>query len=210
MSGLNAALFALRARDLDGQGQLIDLSMQEVALSIAPETGVPLFLDDMFHRTRSGNRRILARPWGHYRCLDGFVSTLVLQPTHWINAAQWISEETGNDMFTEEAFRDLTVRAEINDLIDEWFEMVTVTKTKLEVFAEGQRRGVPVTPLNTIADLLSDPHLEATGFFDFAEHPVLGTYKRPGAPFRVNHSWWSLGRAPLLGEHTAEVLAEWG
>ena len=156
------------------------------------------------------NRRILARPWGHYRCLDGFVSTLVLQPTHWINVAQWISEETGNDMFTEEAFRDLTVRAEINDLIDEWFEMVTVTKTKLEVFAEGQRRGVPVTPLNTIADLLSDPHLEATGFFDFAEHPVLGTYKRPGAPFRVNHSWWSLGRAPLLGEHTAEVLAEWG
>jgi formyl-CoA transferase len=211
LSALNAAasvLLALRARDQDpeGLGQLVDLSLQECALGISPESGAPLFLDDLVHRDRPGNRRDLTRPFGLYPCQDGFVSFLVLQPAHWQAMATWILDVTGNDALLEEAFADIIVRREASEFVDEWVEAVTTTSTKLELFVEAQRRGIPCTPVNTIADLDTDPHLDAARFFETVEHPAIGQVRRPGPPFRFNHPFWSLGRAPLLGEHTAEVL----
>jgi crotonobetainyl-CoA:carnitine CoA-transferase CaiB-like acyl-CoA transferase len=211
LSALNTAasvMLALRARarNDDGMGQLIDISMQECCLAISPETGAPLFLDDLVHRNRLGNRRDVSSPFGLYPCKDGHVSFLVLQPAHWLAMATWIQEATGNDIFLEEMFYDIAVRAQTKDLVDEWTEAVTKDLTKLELFQEGQRRGIPVTPVNTMADLTVDPHLQAVNFFEATEHPKLGSFRRPGAPFRDNHGWWSLSRAPLLGEHTAEVL----
>ena len=211
-SALNAAasaLLALRARSQhpEGRGQLIDLSMQECCVAISPESGAPVYLDDLVHRARPGNRRDLTRPFGLYPCKDGFVSFLVLQPAHWKAMSQWILDATGNDIFLDETFADVVVRREAMELVDEWTEAVTLPLTKLEVFTEGQRRGIPCTPVNTVADLTVDPHLESTGFFEPSSHPALGEFRRPAAPFRDNHGWWSLRRAPLLGEHTAEVLS---
>jgi crotonobetainyl-CoA:carnitine CoA-transferase CaiB-like acyl-CoA transferase len=55
--------------------------------------------------------------------------------------------------------------------------------------------------VTTVADLRSDPHLEAAGFWRDDEHPTLGTVPGPGAAFRVNHDWWRFACAPRLGEH---------
>ncbi|MEA3216965.1 MAG: benzylsuccinate CoA-transferase BbsE subunit [Acidimicrobiia bacterium] len=211
LAALNTAasvMLALRARAAhpEGKGQLVDISMQECCLAISPETGAPLFLDDLVHRNRLGNRRDVSSPFGLYPCKDGHVSFLVLQPAHWLAMATWIQDVTGNDIFLEETFYDIAMRAQTKDLVDEWTEAVTKEFTKLELFQEGQRRGIPVTPVNTVADLAVDPHLEAVSFFEPTDHPKLGPFLRPGAPFRDNHGWWSLSRAPLLGEHTAEVL----
>ena len=208
-TALNAtvgALMALRARRTTGEGQQIDLSIQEVALAIAPETGVPVFLDDRVHRERSGNRRLLSRPFGIYPCADGYVSILVLMPRHWTAMAEWVHEVTGNESIIEPVFEDVAVRGETMELIDEWTEELTTQLTALEVFQEGQRRGIPITPVSTVAGLRSDPHLEATGFWEEVELPGGGTSPVPGPPFRTNADWWQLGRAPRLGEHTAEVL----
>jgi crotonobetainyl-CoA:carnitine CoA-transferase CaiB-like acyl-CoA transferase len=211
LSALNAAasvLLALRARagHPAGHGQLVDLSIQECCVAISPESGAPLYLDDLVHRARPGNRRDLTRPFGLYPCKDGYVSFLVLQPAHWRAMSQWIFDATGNDVFLDETFTDLVVRREAMEFVDEWTEAVTLPLTKLEVFVEGQRRGIPCTPVNTVADLLVDPHLASTGFFEASEHPAIGSFRRPGPPFRDNHGWWSLDRAPLLGEHSAEIL----
>ena len=203
---LNAALLALRARRRTGRGQIVDLSMQECCLSLAPETGLSLFLDDRVPRGRPGNRRAVTRPWGLYPCADGYVSFLVLQPAHWHAMASWIAEATGMDAVLDPAFEDMRVRWEVADFIDEMTEALTRPRTKLDVFTEGQRRGIPVTPVNTVADLRSDPHLRSAGFWRDEEHPVLGHLTGPGAPFRVNHDWWHWASAPRLGEHTAAVL----
>jgi crotonobetainyl-CoA:carnitine CoA-transferase CaiB-like acyl-CoA transferase len=58
----------------------------------------------------------------------------------------------------------------------------------------------------TIADLLDDPHLAERGFFVEVEHPTAGTLRYPGPPWRMSESEWQTGRAPLLGEHNAEIL----
>ena len=204
---VNAAMLARRAVRRTGRGQVVDLSMQECCLALAPETGVALFLDDGIHRARPGNRRNVTRPWGLYPCADGFVSFLVLQPAHWRSMAEWIAETTGMDGVLDEVFMDLHVRWEVSDFIDECTEQLTLPRTKLDLFVEGQRRGIPITPVNTIADLCNDPHLRQAGFWRQEQHPTLGTITTPGAPFRVDHDWWHWASAPALGEHTAAVLS---
>jgi len=200
---VNGAMLALRGVRTSGRGQVVDVSMQECCLSLAPETGVSLFLDDGLHRARPGNRRNVTRPWGLYPCADGFVSFLVLQPAHWRAMAEWIAEATGMDGVLDEVFVDLHVRWEVSDFIDECTEQLTRPRTKLDLFVEGQRRGIPITPVNTIADLANDPHLRQSGFWREDRHPVLGTVHTPGAPFRVDHDWWHWASAPTLGQHAA-------
>ena len=208
-AALNAAigaLLGLRGRRVTGRGQLVDLSIQETTLALTPEIGVPVFLDDRVHRARSGNRRTLTRPFGVYPCSDGYISILVIMPHHWTAVAAWIHEVTGNESVIDPVFADSAVRGDTMELIDEWFEELTLQKTGLEMFLEGQGRGIPITPVSTIAGLRSDPHLEATGFWQETELPAGGTVAIPGAPFRTNADWWLTARAPRLGEHTEEVL----
>jgi crotonobetainyl-CoA:carnitine CoA-transferase CaiB-like acyl-CoA transferase len=200
-------MLALRARRRSGRGQVVDVSMQECCLALAPETGVALFLDDGVHRSRPGNRRAVTRPWGLYPCSDGFVSFLIIQPAHWRAMAAWIADATGMDAVLDDVFLDMRVRWEVSDFIDDVTEQLTRQSTKLDLFVEGQRRGIPITPVNTVADLVNDPHLRSAGFWRDDENPVLGTLRGPGAPFRVDHDWWRWASAPQLGEHTADELA---
>jgi crotonobetainyl-CoA:carnitine CoA-transferase CaiB-like acyl-CoA transferase len=208
LNAVTAAMLALRARRRTGHGQIVDLSVQECLLAVAPETGVPLYLDDQVPRPRAGNRRPVTSPFGIFPCRDGFVAMLVLQPAHWRAMAAWIAEECDNEGVLDEVFSDMTVRNEASDAVDAWTEALTVKHSKLELFLEAQRRGIPLTPVNTVADLRADPHLQAAGWWREEHHPHLGSYPVPGAPFRTNHDWWAWTRAPLLGEHTDAVLAD--
>jgi crotonobetainyl-CoA:carnitine CoA-transferase CaiB-like acyl-CoA transferase len=62
-----------------------------------------------------------------------------------------------------------------------------------------------------MGDLLASEHLRARGFFATIDHPVAGTLKMPGAPYRFGATPWELRRpAPTLGQHTREVLAPLG
>jgi crotonobetainyl-CoA:carnitine CoA-transferase CaiB-like acyl-CoA transferase len=204
LASLHAAIGVLlgrRARTAHGRGQVIDIAIREAALALSPECGVPLFLDDSVHRVRAGNRRPVVRPWGIYPCADGHVAFLVLQPAHWRAFAGWLADDCDNDAALDPVFEQMTVRAETMELVDGWTEELTLPRTKRDLFTEGQRRGIPITPVNTLPDLLADPHLQAVDFWDTMKHPVLGSARRPGAPFRDDQGWWEGGRAPLLGEH---------
>ena len=184
-------MLALRAVRATGRGQVVDVSMQECCLSLAPETGVALFLDDGLHRARPGNRRNVTRPWGLYPCADGFVSFLVLQPAHWRAMAEWIAEATGMDGVLDEVFVDLHVRWEVSDFIDECTEQLTLPRTKLDLFVEGQRRGIPITPGEH--DRRPGQRSAPAPGRVLARRGAPGARhrrRRPGAPFRVDHDWW--------------------
>ncbi|MEL7156892.1 MAG: CoA transferase [Actinomycetota bacterium] len=201
------AVLGLRGRRLFGAGQRVDISLAEACLAFAPETGVTVFLDDRVHRVRAGNRRTLSRPFGLYPTSDGYVSILVLMPRHWEAMAEWVHEVCGNESIIDPVFADMAVRGQTMELVDEWVEELTTSMTLLDFFQEGQRRGIPISPVNTIDTLRRDPHLEAVGFWDTTELPTGGEVATPGAPFRTNADWWQIGRAPRLGEHDDEVWA---
>jgi crotonobetainyl-CoA:carnitine CoA-transferase CaiB-like acyl-CoA transferase len=68
---------------------------------------------------------------------------------------------------------------------------------------------LPATAVNTPAEVLTDPHFLARDSFVDIDHPVAGTWKFPGAPFRLARTPWQIRQsAPLLGQHTEAVLKE--
>ena len=84
-------------------------------------------------------------------------------------------------------------------------------RTRREVWAEARRARVVCGPLFTVQELFDDPHFRERGFWQEVEHQELGSFEMPGRPFVMNDSPWELRRgAPLLGEHTLEVLREAG
>jgi crotonobetainyl-CoA:carnitine CoA-transferase CaiB-like acyl-CoA transferase len=104
-------------------------------------------------------------------------------------------------------WQDPLVRRTEEEHFNELVERFCLRFTKREIFEEALRRRIPITPSNTSADLVEDPHLSERGYFVDVEHPEFGrSFMYPGAPFRLSESPWQLRRrAPLVGEHNEEV-----
>lgn len=84
-------------------------------------------------------------------------------------------------------------------------------RTKREIWEEARRARVLCGPLFTVEELHEDPHWRDRDFWTEVTHPAMGTHEIPGRPFVMNKSPWEIRRpAPLLGQHTEEVLREAG
>ena len=78
---------------------------------------------------------------------------------------------------------------------------------KSELFHKGQELGCPIGMTSDARDLADDPHLNQVGYFAEFEHPVIGTYKDIAAPVYLSETPGVMhSSAPLLGQHTAEIL----
>ncbi|MBI2863089.1 MAG: CoA transferase [Chloroflexi bacterium] len=205
INGAIGALLALRARTRQGRGQLVDISVQEAALGSAHENGLPVFLDDLLPRGRSGNRRLSTRPFGLYPTKDGYAAVLTQRPSHWDAYAEWVKEKTGVEGIVDSIWHSGRQRNQFQDLMDEWCESLTTQYNKQDLFEEAQRRGATITPVNTVADLVADPNMVARDYWTEVEHPALGLLRMAGAPYRLSETPWQAGRAPLLGEHNEAV-----
>jgi crotonobetainyl-CoA:carnitine CoA-transferase CaiB-like acyl-CoA transferase len=85
------------------------------------------------------------------------------------------------------------------------------TRSSQDWLSTCDRLDIPAAPLRRLADLESDPHLVATGFFQQMHDPLIGTLIMPRAPLKFNGVFVPAGRLPpRLGEHTREILAEAG
>ena len=79
-------------------------------------------------------------------------------------------------------------------------------RTRSQVFGVLQEAGVMCAPVNGVEDLLTDPQLEARGFFTSVDNPIAGPLVQPGAPFKMNETPWSVrDPAPTLGQHNHEI-----
>lgn len=210
MASINAAagaLLAWRARRLFGMGQHVEISVQEAALAVSCEVGLPLILDDLMVWPRQGNRRPMVRPFGLYPTQDGWASIVVIQPQHWQAWAAWLKERCQIEEASDPQYQELMGRIMNLDLMDRWTEQLSCSYTKQALFEEGQRRGVPITPVNTIEDILGDRHLAQRGFWATLAHPMLGDLRLPGMPYRLSATPGEVGLAPELdADHDA--LAE--
>jgi crotonobetainyl-CoA:carnitine CoA-transferase CaiB-like acyl-CoA transferase len=210
LASLNAAagaMLALRSRRRTGRGQMVEVSIQESCLAVSPEVGAVVFLDDLRPRVRGGNRRSAIRPWGLYPARDGWVGLVALQPAHWSALATWIVEATGNEAAGDPAFNDVLTRIGASEAVDIWTEELTTRFDKAHLFVEGQRRGIPVTPVNTAADLSNDPHLAAVGYWETVDDPTLGKLRVPGAPYRFSAGAWSTASRRELERYLRWKLA---
>ena len=194
-----------------GEGERVDLSIQEILASsldrasqnlMAYSYGGELFV------TEDCNLRASAFPNGVYGgqlpCKDGYVNFLCY-PYWWDRFCRMVGrEDLIDDTSYSDNLLDPTFGPQIDALIYPWL----LERTKIEVMDAAQAQGVPVAALNTTADLFADRQLRARGYFVELDHPQTGPREYPGAQFKMSETPASIRRAPLLGEHTTQVLTE--
>ena len=196
--GLTAALGvlgAVYARRSGAPGQWLDCSMQEAQLAIGY---LPIqrlesegLIEDRFSR--------FFRVGGVLPAQDGYVELLTLEPRQWEGLARLLGNPdwAGPDRFQDPA----KFGPEINEHLREWSKV----HTKEWLYEKGQAHGVPIAPYFTPAEVFDSRQQRDRGLFTPLDHPEAGCFDYPGLPFRFGDSPEPLVRAPLLGEHNAEV-----
>ncbi len=205
--GLAAALPWQRR---SGEGQHIDVSALEAAAAFISDKGqVPVWRRRHLNPVRAGRGIHMSFPSGLYKAKDGWLAVIAFSATSWDNLARWITEVTGDDKWLSPAFKGPAhARAQYADLLNQWFTEEFVPRfTVNEFFHEANPRGITAVPVYTAEDIVKDPHLRARGFFQEVEHPSIGPVQFPRLPYYcAEYPWRPRRPAPLLGEHTREIL----
>jgi crotonobetainyl-CoA:carnitine CoA-transferase CaiB-like acyl-CoA transferase len=114
------------------------------------------------------------------------------------------------ELVDDPRFRTGPLRAANWEALDAIVLPWAAERTAQQLFHEGQQRRIPFSLIPSATEVLSSPQLAAHGFFETVTYPAAGILRMPGAPFRIDADSGISGRAPLLGEHTAVMLAEAG
>ena len=139
-------------------------------------------------------------------CNDGFVAISPREDAQW---ARWLDMMGNPDWSDDPKFNTRDARqknsGELWELLSEW----TSQRSKQDIAREGQRRRIPCFPVNTVKDLMTDPHLADRRFFVPISHPVAGELRYPGVPYRLSETTLPLDKmpAPTLGQHNEEALS---
>lgn len=199
-----ATMCALLARDSTGEGQWIDLSMQEATASAVEHVAADFFGTGVIER-RQGTLH-----WSRFfrvaRARDGYVMHCTLGD--WTSLIEWVSGDGKAQDLTAPEWEDVAKRRadaeHLFDVLDEWVK----DYSRDELLERAQLLRLPYASVRNPEDLFGDEQLLARGYFHEVEHPELGrTFRYPGAPYLFNGSPWRVTRRPpLLGEHSGEIL----
>jgi formyl-CoA transferase len=201
-----AVLGALRVRDRDGRGQLVDVSMFESSVSLAVWEAGTYFTTGEVPRA-AGSAHKLIGPYQAVRASDGHFVIGATTPPNWTAFCRALGlERLERDPRFDDGTKRRSNRGELIPLIEE----VTATRPAAHWLALLREAGVPCGEIADYGDVFTDPHLAARGFFVDLAHPRLGTVRALGSPLRLASSPAPRRAGPLLGEHTRAVLAEAG
>jgi len=209
VSGLfmtQAVLAALFHRQKTGEGQFVEVPMLECVTSF---NLAEHFFGHVYDPPTGqwGYPRVVNPTRKPFPTKDGYIGLLPYTDQQWdqfFDIAGW-KETIGKDpRFADYGTRFHHVR-ELYSLVDE----VTRTKTTDEWLALLKPLQIPVVKMNTLDDLLTDPHLAAVDFFERYEHPDAGPYFGMKPPVNYSATPANVRRhPPKMGEHTDEILAE--
>jgi len=200
LNAFSAGMLAVLAAERDGIGQHVDVSIQQCMAPIL-EAGIPYYTYmGRWAGLRRGNH--MASFIGIYPCADGHLGIHIM-PRNWKPFTDAIGRA---DLFDDPRFATQAVRAQHNDELMAEFYAWAATEEKKDIYRRAGAGRAPIAYVHTMEDLLSSPQLEARGFIQRIDHPVAGTASYPGPPWWIGPAGWSQDRAPLLGEHTEQVL----
>lgn len=205
MAGLGAfmgVVAALHHRDMKNEGQYIDVSILEAAAS-CDEISLEAFTFKNETRVRAGNRFRGRYPWVVLPCQDGFVSLVCIEQHQWENLVEALGMP---ELLRESNFKTAQSRAQHADELDALILPWLAERDKEEVYRSAQSHNTPVGCAYDVSELFNSAQYQARDFFVDIEHPETGWLKYPRLPFRTLDFTGNYRRAPLLGEHTGEVL----
>ncbi len=202
-----AVLAALYARERTAVGQAVEVPMFETLAAFVMvehlygETFVPAL-------EASGYKRIMNPQRRPYATQDGFLAILPYTDGHWREFCELIGRP---ELMEDPRFGTITSRLANVEAYYATLGEIAATRTNAEWLTLLGRSNVPHGPVNSLATLLTDPQLTATGFWKVVEHPSEGMLRMPDIPPRFSKTPPEIRRLqPRLGEHSVQVLREAG
>ena len=142
-------------------------------------------------------------PWQAFPASDGHVVIAARDEKFWLNLCDAIGRK---DLKTDPRTENNAARLANRDWVVPQLEAAFSERTQAEWVAILDEFDIPSAPVNTFETLFSDPHIEARGMVKSYEHPTLGAIRYQPSPMKVRDWEFPNRHAPMLGEHTAEVL----
>ncbi len=204
-----AILAALEHRDESGEGQYIDIALNEAGAAYFFEALMAYQTSGEIRRP-NGNRDHRFAPQGAYRAAgeDSWIALSVQSDDDWRALCRAMQRE---DLLADPSLATLDGRRSRHDELDAAIEAWSSEREQYEAVWALQRAGVSAAPILANWQILHDPHIHASGFYRWVEHPVVGVYPYPSWPWRFSRSEPSIRRAaPRFAEHNHEVLTELG
>jgi crotonobetainyl-CoA:carnitine CoA-transferase CaiB-like acyl-CoA transferase len=209
-AGILAAVGILAAyahKQKTGQGQVVDTSLMEAALQQTYWHAAIYFATGQSPGP-TGSAHLLTAPYQAFAARDGWINIGGANQANW----ERIADVLGHPEWRADArFATNSARMANLDALTDAMSDVLATRTRAEWLAAFDAAGVPAGPVQTIGEALTHPQTLARGMVVDLQHPEAGRTKALGCPLHFSAPPTRVGRpAPVLGEHTREVLREHG
>jgi crotonobetainyl-CoA:carnitine CoA-transferase CaiB-like acyl-CoA transferase len=202
-------MMALYHRDRTGEGQHVEGALLPTAMMMSNAFLIERELLGV-DKPRMGNRGTSVAPCDLYRSSDG--GWVLLQVAGRPMFKRWCRLVGREDLIDDPRFGDDDLRWEHGDTLNDIMSQWCAEKTKAEIMDLLEAAKLPAAPMHSTREVLDDPHVQAMGYLQRVpfpgapvDVPIIETpFRMSATPGTIRH------RAPLLGEHTDEVLGEIG
>lgn len=200
-------LAAYAHKQRTGEGQIVETSLLEAALQQSYWQAAIYFATGESPGP-TGSAHLLTAPYQAFRASDGWINIGGANQANWERIAEVLGHP---EWCVDPRFGTNTARMANVETLAALMNAQLATRTKAEWIAVFDAAGVPVGPVHTIGEALSHPQTLARNMVVDLVHPLAGPTKALGCPVHFSATPTSTTRpAPLLGEHTREVLREYG
>jgi crotonobetainyl-CoA:carnitine CoA-transferase CaiB-like acyl-CoA transferase len=202
-----AILAALRHRDATGLGQAIDMALLDTQVAMLANLGANYLVTGVAPK-RAGNAHQNIVPYQVFEVADGH---LILAVGNDGQFARFCNVAGRDDLAADARFVRNADRVRHREVLVPAIAETMKTRTRADWLASLEAAKVPCGPINDLADVFDDPQVHARGMVTHVEHPLAGDIRLVASPIKMSATPPQTRRAPpLLGEHTDEVLAEFG
>ena len=205
MFASTAILAALRARDITGEGQLLDLSLLNSSAAILANVASNYLVGGVEPK-RMGNAHFNIAPYEVFRARDRWITLGALNQRQWENLCNTVERPQiiADPLFATNQDR-VANREALAEVLNEAFS----ARDASEWVEKLHGVGIPSGVINSVADVFNHPQAEARQLKIELDHPTAGRIGFPGYPYKFSETPAEAHRPPpLLGEHNEEILVE--
>ena len=206
MNGAIGILTALAAREQTGKGQHVDTSLFESGIALGVYEAANVFADGKVPE-RLGQAHRGSAPYQLFPTADGYMTIGGAQDNFWRGTCEILGCE---HLIDDPRFKSKADRVANNKALVPELEVYFKKQTTADLCAACDAAGIPAGPVMDHVQVYNDPQTIAREMAVDIDHPKVGAMKTIGIPVKLSETPGSIRRpAPLLGEHTDEVIAEW-
>jgi crotonobetainyl-CoA:carnitine CoA-transferase CaiB-like acyl-CoA transferase len=198
-------LAALRARDLTGQGQLVDMALLDCEVALLTNVASNFLIGGEGHR-RLGNSHPNIMPYEAFHARDGWFALAAGNERQWAILCDTIGQP---ELRQDPRFADNSLRVTHRSALREVLDAAFSARDAEEWLTRFREAGLPCGPINTVPEVFEHPQAEVRQLVIRAEHPTCGALAFTGFPYKLSETPATLRLPPpMLGEHTIDILQD--